>query len=168
MSATQLPSETSEKIRLRIFNDMNPSLALVNLKLALAVILGGIISLAICGQFGMGMTGWAEILSHKIHEEMPPLLCASICGTIYAIFPTLLLRLLLCSPMQYQMILKKRFFTLAVWYSGVGYALATYGEHGQRTEEIFFWVLAALITSYTLTYLMKKLLPRWSLRASLA
>lgn len=143
--------------------DMNPSLATVNGKLALAVLLGGIISLSVCGQFGMGMTGWAEVLSHRIHEEMPPLVCASICGTAYAIFPTLLMRLVLCSPMQFQAIISKHFLAVSLWYLGIGYAMATYGEHGQKTDEIVFWTIAAVATNYVLSYLLRKLLPCWNL-----
>lgn len=163
LSVTQLPTEYAERIRSRILKDMNPPLTLVNAKLALAVVLGGCMSLSICGQFGMGMTGWAEVLSHRIHAEMPSLACAAICGMVYAIFPTLVLRLLLCSPMQFQVILKKHFVLLTAWYFGVALALASYGQHGQQTEEVLFWTVAAVLTSYGVSYIMRTLLPRVTL-----
>ena len=154
-----LPEDISEKIRTTVVQDMRPSPFILHLKLFTAVVFGGIISLAICGQFGMGMTSWAEVLSHKIHDTMPPMACALICGTVYAVFPTLLLRLFLCSPLQFRIILKRRYLQLATWYCGTGVSLAIYGQHGQGVLEIISWSIAAISTSYLLALAFRSLIP---------
>jgi peptidoglycan/LPS O-acetylase OafA/YrhL len=156
-----LPRAISESIQQKILADMNPSLVQVHGKFAIAVFIGSLISLAICGQFGMGMTSWAEILSHKIHQGMSPLACAAICGIAYAVFPTLILRLFLCSPVQFYSILKKRFLTLFAWHGVVGISLATFGDHGTGASEITFWIMAAIITSYITAAILKRLVPVW-------
>lgn len=156
-----LPRAASDSIRQKILADMNPSLAEVHGKFALAVFIGSLISLAICGQFGMGMTSWAEVLSHKIHQGMSPLACAAICGIAYAVFPTLILRLFLCSPLQFHTILKRRFLSLFAWHGAVGVSLATYGDHGSGAYEITFWIIAAIITSYVTAAILKLLIPVW-------
>lgn len=160
---SKLPEDVTARIRRAVEKDLSPSSLIVNLKLLLAVMVGGLISLSICGQFGMGVTGWAEALSHRIHETMSPLLCASICGTLFAVFPTFLLRFVLCSPLQFKVILKRKFMTLALWYGGVGMALATYGKHGQGASEILFWSASALVTSYVLAGILRAFFPVWSL-----
>ncbi len=143
--------------------DLQPSFFVLHTKIFLAVVLGGVISLAVCGQFGMGMTSWAEVFSHKLHENMPLLACSLICGTIFAIFPTFILRVLLCSPMQFRVILSRRIFDLALWYGVAGISLASYGHHGQGTLELITWFVASLGTSHILAILLKKLIPNWDL-----
>jgi hypothetical protein len=160
---SKLPNNVAEKIRQAVEKDLAPGSLMVNVKLLLAVMIGGLMSLSICGQFGMGVTGWAEALSHRIHETMSPLVCASICGTLFAVFPTLLLRLVLCSPLQFKVILKQKFMTLSVWYFGAGMALATYGKHGQGAWEILFWSVSAVLTSYVLAGLLRAFFPMWNL-----
>lgn len=157
-----LPDSAARKIREKVSRDLAPRSLVVHFKLFLAVTVGGLVSLTICGQFGMGVTGWAETLSHSLHEKMPPLLCAAICGTLYAIFPTLILRLFLCSPMQFRVILNRRILDLGLWYGSAGIGLSNYGRHGQGAVEILFWFLSALLTSYMLAMILKSLFPLWS------
>lgn len=159
---SRLPEKVATRIRQVIARDLAPSARVVNIKLFLAVTVGGVLSLTICGQFGMGVTGWAEALSHRLHQTMSPLFCAIICGTLFAVFPTLLLRLVLCSPLQFRAILKRKFMTLSMWYGGAGTVLAVTSEHGQGVDEIIFWSIAAILTSYLLAGLMKTLFPHWS------
>lgn len=159
-----LPRVTSESIQQKILADMRPGFIEVHGKFAVAVFLGGLISLAICGQFGMGVTNWAEMLSHKIHHGMSPLACAAICGIAYAVFPTLVLRLFLCSPVQFNVILKRRFLTLFAWHAAVGISLATYGDHGSGISEIIFWIIAAIGASYGVAAILKRFVPVWMFR----
>ncbi len=158
---SNLSDEVSERIRKKIVRDLDPSPLVVHAKIAFGVIIGGMISLAICGQFGMGFTSWAALFSHTIHVTMPPLVCAVICGAVYAVFPTLFLRVFLCSPIQFRVILKTRFFSLMTWYGGAGVSLAIYGQHGQGIYEILFWLIAAIATSYLLALFLRTLIPRW-------
>jgi hypothetical protein len=159
---SRLPEEAAIRIRQIIAKDLAPPPHVVNIKLFFAVTIGGILSLTLCGQFGMGVTGWAEALSHRLHQTMSPLSCAIICGTLFAVFPTLLLRLFLCSPMQFRAILRQKLPTLSIWYGGAGTILAVYSEHGQGADEILFWSISAILTSYLLAALMKAIFPKWS------
>lgn len=160
---SNLPENIVHKIRNEVLKDLDPKPLVLHSKLFAAVILGGVVSLAICGQFGMGMTSWAEVLSHKIHETMPPLACALICGTVYAVFPTILLRIFLCSPLQFRVILKRKFIALGAWYGTAGISLAIYGQHGQGALEIASWFVAAIGTSYLMAMLFKAFIPLWDL-----
>lgn len=158
-----LPDSASDSIRKTIVKDMDPTPFILHMKLFFAVAVGGIVSLAVCGQFGMGMTSWAEVLSHKLHENMPPVACSLICGTVYAIFPTILLRVFLCSPMQFRVILRSKFLSVFSWYASAGISLAYYGQHGQGAVEILSWFAAAVGMSYLLALLFKLVIPKWDL-----
>lgn len=157
-----LPEHVSIKIKEAVLRDMNPTQLTLHSKLSVAVIAGGLISLALCGQFGFGVTQWAEFMSHALHERMAPIPCAMICGSLYALFPTLILRLILCSPMQFRIILRKHFWSVLFWYFSVGITLAYHGEHGQGILELSSWVLSALLTSHALEMIARKFLNGWS------
>ena len=163
---SRFPEEKSNEIRNLIIKDMTPPLRLVHAKLFLAVGFGGLISLVLCGQFGRGMTDWAESFNHHLHRSMSSLLCALICGTLFAVFPTLLLRFTLCSPMQFFIIRKQQKLAVALWYGATGSLLATFGKHGQGGIEIVLWSLAAVLTSYLLAMILQAWAPLWSLPKS--
>lgn len=157
-----LPERISNKIKEAIVRDMNPTQLTIHSKLSIAVITGGIISLALCGQFGFGVTEWAAAMSHSLHERMAPIPCALICGSLYALFPTLILRLLLCSPMQFKIILQKHFLSVFAWYFAIGITLAYHGDHGLGVFELGSWVFSAVLTSHVLEMCARTFLKSWS------
>ncbi len=156
------PEKLSLEVRDAILADMNPSQLAVHSKLSCAVMLGGMLSLLFCGQFGFGMTPWAETMSHQLHQQMSSVTCALICGVLYALFPTFILRMLLCSPLQFRIILKKNIGAALFWYSLVGATLAYHGDHGQGIVELSTWILAALGTSHLLAWAFTYILKSWS------
>ncbi|MBC7659582.1 MAG: hypothetical protein H7249_07725 [Chitinophagaceae bacterium] len=158
-----LSVRTSNKVKDAIIQDMNPSQLTVHTKLSIAVLIGGVMSVAICGQFGFGVTEWAETMSHSLHESMAPIPCALICGALYAFFPTLILRLILCSPMQFKIIVKHNFWSVLFWYCLVGITLAYTGDHGQGIWELSSWIGSALLTSHLVEWATRRFLRGWSL-----
>ena len=66
------PTRLDQSIESAVLRDLEPPLALVHLKTAAAAILGSLLSLAICGQFGIGFTSFADAFSHEIHARMGP------------------------------------------------------------------------------------------------
>ncbi len=162
MHLETLPECVSIRMKEAILRDMNPTLLTIHTKLSLAVIAGGIFSLAICGQFGFGMTHWAELISHSLHERMAPIPCALACGSLYALFPTLFLRSFFCSALQFRIIFNRHFWSVLFWYFSVGMTLAYHGAHGQGILEVGSWVCSAILSSYGLEFLMRKFFKGWS------
>lgn len=156
------PAALSEAVQELIRADLQPSQLQVHTKLSLAVMTGSLISLSLCGQFGYGVTHWAESLNHQMHQAMSPVTCAVICGVIYAVFPTVLLRIFLCSPLQFRVILRKHLPSVLLWYASVGSFLAYHGNHGQGAVELGSWILSALLTSHALSWFFRFFLRDWS------
>lgn len=102
-----IPRKIEEKIQSRVYSDLDPHLWVVYLKMVFAVGIGGGLSMVVCGQFGMGLTSFADVVSHTIHGSWHHLACASFCGTVFAALPTIVLRLT-CSPLQYRAIVGKQ------------------------------------------------------------
>lgn len=155
---TRISKATDDLILSRVAQDLKPSLRTVHLKVGLAAILGGLLSLTVCGQFGIGWTSFAEAFSEKVHTTMDPIACALLCGGLFAIFPATLLRLL-CAPMQFRTIVRRRFGALAIWFGGFGGALVYHGHHGNDAPQFAAWIFAALLAFVGLSYLFDRLVP---------
>jgi hypothetical protein len=141
--------------------DLEPSLLAVHARVGLAAVIGGLLSLVICGQFGVGVTSWADALNHRMHSHLDSLSCAVACGMMYAAFPVLFLRFLLTPPLLFRVILKKHQSVLLVWFAGFGGILMLMGEHGQGILEYGAWVVAALFAANQIARLVNRLVPVW-------
>ena len=68
--------KTKEAIIQAVAKDLNPSFLRVACYLMIAFSAGGVLSMFVCGQFGIGLSSFALHMSHKFHSEMDPLLCS--------------------------------------------------------------------------------------------
>jgi hypothetical protein len=141
--------------------DLEPSQLAVHARVGLATLVGGFFSLVICGQFGLGVTRWADALNHQMHAHLDPLTCAVACGVLYAIFPIALLRFVLTPPLLFRVILKKHQPVLFLWFAGFGGLLTLMGDHGQGIFEYGAWVVAALIAANLMARAVNLLVPTW-------
>ncbi len=76
------PAHVSEAVRLRIAKDLNPSGIKIFAKLCLCTIIGGLLSLALCPQFGFGITHHSSFLMH-FFEGLGETWCTIVCGAIF-------------------------------------------------------------------------------------
>jgi hypothetical protein len=155
---TRISKNIDKLILSHVARDLAPSMPMVHLKVGLAAILGGLLSLTVCGQFGIGWTSFAEAFSEKVHTTMDPIACAMLCGGLFAVFPATLLRLL-CAPMQFRTIVRKKFGALALWFGGFGGALVYHGHHGNDAPQFAAWIFAALIAFVGLSLLFEQVVP---------
>ena len=139
-------AELSRRVRENIYanamRDLRPSLVTLYFKSGLAVLLGGVLSLFVCGQFGMAMTPQAAALSHKLHSSMDVRVCAVVCGVTFALFPVLLLKLM-CRELQFRAIVRRGYHAPLVWITGVGALMSYQGDHGREMFTFLLWCVAA-------------------------
>lgn len=155
---TMFSKNTDEMILSHVAQDLTPTLPVVHLKVGLSAILGGLVSLTVCGQFGIGWTSFAQTFSEKVHSNMEPIACALLCGGLFAVIPAILLRLA-CSPMLFRTIVRKKFAALALWFGGFGGSLVYHGHHGNDAAPFAAWIFAALIAFVGLSLLFERMLP---------
>lgn len=153
--------ELKNKIFQHVMKDLDPSWLLTHTKVGTASILGGLLSLVVCGQFGIGFTPLANSLNHAIHANMGSIPCAIICGMLYAAFPVTLLRFLLCPPLQFRAIMKRRWQAILVWFGGFGGLVATFGHHGTDILTFAGWIAAAIAGANLIAWLMNVIAPAW-------
>jgi len=153
---TEVPKHITEAILARVRRDLDPSGLTVFSKTGLAVIFGGVVSLFICGQFGLGITGFAQDVNHGVHNQTGSLACAMICGSLFAIVPVLFLRVL-CSGMQFRAIIRRKWQAPAVWLASFGGMLAYHGEFGNEFVNFLAWAGAAYLIYQVLGHLMDRI-----------
>jgi hypothetical protein len=158
------PKHIEESLIERIESDLKPSFLTVQTKVGASAIIGGVLSLFVCGQFGIGFTSFAEAFSQKIHANMDPFACALICGATFAIFPVLILRLFLCHPLQFKAIVYKQRPSVLFWYGGFGSLLAYFSHHGNNLYNYIGWVIAALFMTHLLSMIVNKIMPVWNFK----
>jgi len=163
----QPPSNVDAAIKASVARDLQPSMLTVHLKLASAFLGGLVLSLAVCGQFGLAFSGPAAAFSHHIHHHMPATICAIVCGALYSLFPIAVLRLGLTSPLEFRAMLGQHTVAVAIWYVAIGSALGTLGHHGNDIISVGLWIATALVTGKLIAMLAHAVLPFWNLQAHL-
>lgn len=126
----------------RVHRDLEPSDGTAYRKTGVALLVGGALSLFLCGQFGMGLTPVASSFSHSVHHGMGPFWCAALCGALFAIVPVLILRVL-ASPVQFRALLRKKWQPQILWTISIGALLSYHGAFGFELVAVVIWACAA-------------------------
>ena len=155
------PQQVVAAVSEHVLRDLEPPALLVHVKVGISAIVGGVASLMLCGQFGFGVTSWAEALNHRMHAHLGSVPCAVACGVMFSIFPVLVLRFLLAPPLQFRAILRRHQLVMVIWFAGLGGALAFFGEHGQGIVELSSWLVAALAAANVCARVADRLSPSW-------
>ena len=142
---THIPRKIEEKIHKRVYSDLDPHLWVVYLKMVFAVGVGGGLSMLVCGQFGMGLTSFADVVSHSIHGSWHHLACASFCGTVFAVVPTIVLRLT-CSPLQYRGIVGKQPYLPSLMLLVSVFVFFLLGDTEGDVAYLLVWLVSAVAT----------------------
>ena len=140
----QVPVNIEKNIKLYVYRDISPSDGTAYRKSGIALLVGGGLSLFLCGQFGMGLTPVASNFSHSIPHGVGPLGCAAICGALFSIIPVFILRLL-SSPMQFRALLRTKWQPQVIWTVAIGALLSYHGDFGFEFVAVVVWVGAAYV-----------------------
>ncbi len=162
MNLSDVTLQVKSTVRAVVACDLRPSL---NRRVAILLasgIFGGLASLAVCGQFGFGLTNWASTFSSHIHESMPAWQCSVICGVLFAVFPVALLRLL-TSPMLFHVLISRHFVEVALLLGSTGAVLAVFGHHGNTLGLFLIWVFAVVATTWCTSRLVRRVTPHFQL-----
>ena len=148
-----VPAAIDAATQAHVLRDLHPPSSLVHAKVGAAATVGGILSMATCGQFGVGLTPVARMFSEGLHEQMGPLSCALVCGALYAVFPVAILRGFLCTSLQFKAVTRRFRRVIAVWFAGCGALFAAFGHHGVTLLHLAAWMAAALAATVALVRL---------------
>ena len=141
---SDISEHIDKRIRGIVMADLEPKRSTVYLKTGTSIAVGGVASLFICGQFGLGITGFAQDVNHNVHDHAGNIGCAIICGALFAILPAVVLRFF-CSPLQFHVIVSKKWQPAALWLAIFGALLAHHGELGQKFVHFGFWLASAYL-----------------------
>jgi hypothetical protein len=144
--------------------DLEPRPLVVHAKIAAGVGVGGMISLFLCGQLGIGLSGSASAAHAWIMERGGMLGCAVVCGVIFALAPVAMLRLL-CSTLQFRAILHRETRALVLWIAVFGLGLALRNDYANPLWELTAWCVAAVASFLLLARLVDRTLARALTRA---
>lgn len=147
MKNSVVSQQTRDHVLNTIKSDMNPSARVLHTKIGAAVLLGTLLSLGICGQFGVGLTDFARNFNLQVHATMDPITCAIVCGMLFSIFPVFVLKFI-ASPMQFRVIFTRRLKEVAMWILPMGVIMAQHGHHGTDLPGLSTWLISAMISFY--------------------
>ena len=136
-----VPQSLQNKIRHQILADFEPTLGVAFFKVGAAILAGGVLSLFVCGQFGIGFTPFALQMNHQFHGS-GAITCALICGALFAVVPLMVLRFL-TSSIQFRVLLTRKYPVTLIWLAVVGGFLSYHGNVGTEYLAILGWYLAA-------------------------
>ncbi len=133
------PKSISNKVFEAVSNELNPHAWAVFLKLLGITTISGILSLAVCPQFGFGNSFWLM----RSFMRFGPHVCSIACGAIFISFG-IILSFFLLRPEELRVLRKTRFLQLAVLS---GLTLSGFICAG---AEVFlavalFWLLGAVV-----------------------
>ena len=157
--------EVSEEITQKIFSyvksDLQPSSWSVCWRVVLSILLGGVLSLLFCGQFGVGFSNMAQHCNHTIHHHMGEFKCSMICGAIFSIAPIMVLRLL-CSHLLFKKIIYGYSPISAVFLVVAGLIMFLKGSFMYEILSLTIWTVSAYATYQLFGYLMNLIIFSYS------
>jgi hypothetical protein len=138
----QVPVDLSEQVRMQILKDMQPSLLTIFIKSGIAFTAGGILSLFICGQLGIGLDHAQKHFSHLTHQHAHGVITAVACGGLFALISPLVLRFL-CSAIQFRIIIRKSRWIAILWLVALGGVLAHHDVMETNAPAFVLWCILA-------------------------
>ena len=149
-----LPSPATEAaIYATVRCDLAPPSFLVHAKVASSVAVGGLTTLFLCGQFGLGLTEDAAEFHRLIMSHFGMLGCSLICGVLFAFIPVVVLRLW-TSALQFRYITRRRFGVHVFWTAVFGTSLALASGRSNFMGDLPAWFFAAVFSLFALLRLV--------------
>lgn len=150
---TEVPDNIKENIYRRVQTDLCPSRPVVHGKIGAAVALGGLLSLFLCGQLGLGLSPVANSVHHALMAKVGFLGCTVTCGVLFAVVPVLTLRLI-SSAMQFQALIRKEWKAIVGWVVFFGAAVAFVNGRPDPIWVMMTWTLTAVASFKLLSLLL--------------
>ena len=122
--------------------DLRPSKSIVIFKTGISVLVGGLITLLYCGQFGVAGTEYAHRFNHHLHMQNE-LFCAAVCGALFTIAPLIVLRAI-TNYHQFRVIINNKLYVPLLWIGAFGALLAYHGNLSGGIGYFFVWMAAAV------------------------
>ena len=141
----QISEKTNNIIYSYVRSDLQPSLIFVSLRVGLALLLGGILSMFFCGQFGIGFSEIARGWNHTLHAHMGATQCAIVCGVIFSIVPVFFLRIC-TSGILFRKIIRQYSLVQAAMITIAGSSMYFGGNIMNELINVSVWTLSALIS----------------------
>lgn len=138
----QVTKNTSKTILDAVTRDLEPSTPRVLAHLAVAFGIGGIVSMFFCGQFGVGFSSFAIDFNHSMHSKAGTLLCALLCGGIFALAPVLVLRLT-THPLLFRAIVRRYSFIEGGITLAAGMLAYSHGNFKVEMINVAIWTISA-------------------------
>lgn len=140
-----ISEKTTEKIYCYIQKNLEPSLFAVIWRIAGSVLIGGLLSLLFCGQFGSGFSEMALHINHKVHGALGPVRCAIICGSVFSLAPVVVLRLI-SSVLLFRKILFSYGIVQAAMLGIAGTIMYSTGSFVSELINILIWSASAFLS----------------------
>ena len=128
-----------------VSSDLNPIFFRVFWRVGIALLIGGTLSLFICGQFGISLSPLALGWNHLIHAHFGTTQCAVICGVAFSVIPIFLLRIL-SSGVLFHIIIHQYSGTQASLLLVASIAMYLGGSFMNEVINISVWTLSTFIS----------------------
>lgn len=151
-----IPDKLAKQINHTVHRDLAPGPWSVNLRVGSALILGGMLSLFLCGQFGFGYSRFASGLHHYIHLEHGSTLCMVVCGFSFVLIPIILLRVI-TRPLMFRKIVRSKKLLLFIWLAVAEFLLAFRGNYLPTPVDAVIWFVVAMGTLWGASVLIDRM-----------
>jgi hypothetical protein len=152
----KIPDYLTKEVNKTVRRDIDPTPFAVNFRIGAALILGGVLSLFFCGQFGFGFTELANSVHQFVHHAHGSFWCMVVCGFLFVLIPVLLLRLF-CRPMMFRKIVTSRKVILFFWLGLAEFMLAFRGNYLPSWQDAVVWFIVAMFTLWGVSRLVDRM-----------
>lgn len=125
--------------------DLKPGLFYVFWRLCASIAVGGVLSLFICGQFGIAFNTTAIGWNHLIHAHLGATQCAIVCGAAFSVLPVLILRFI-SSGVFFRVIIRRFGLAQAGAFLFAGILMYFGGTFMNEIAYVGIWFISALLS----------------------
>lgn len=151
-----IPEHLNLQVHRRIRRDIDPPLTLVFLKVVVATVVGGLMTALLCGRFSGDGGLSIEHLMHRVDIAYADIWCAALCGSIFAILPVVVLRLI-TSSVQFLTIFAKHKLLLGINLSGAAAVFFVHEQVSSYALGFVVWTAGALVAGLLIAKIIKLL-----------
>lgn len=152
----EISQRTYNEIRSRVRRDLDPSAGRIHARSAISFLVGGVISLLLCGQFDLSLSGWGEGLQGALMARYGPVVCTAVCGVLFAVAPVVIFRLL-SHPLFFRAVLRRKALHLAGWLAGAEVLLLSHSDGSAVFLEVVAWLVGASVSLLALGFALDAL-----------
>jgi len=147
--------KTKNVIYKAVKKDLEPGILSVLARIAASFAVGGLLSMFICGQFGIGFSEMARNLNHTMHHHAGPVVCSLFCGAVFAVLPVSLLRLS-CSGVMFRKISRQYRIIPAGLLTGLAVVVYANNSVAEKLISMGAWAASGILTYYLLSALLDR------------